>query len=178
MSEQGDPAAGKGRPTPKRREAQRQRRRPVAAPKTRREAYRRSRAESRQGRGRVREALRTGDERFLPPRDAGPVRRYVRDVVDARRNAGNYLVFLAIVVLMLGTFAPPIIKIAIVYSYPLFILYIVFDAYLLVRRVRAKLAVAFPQEDPKGHGSYAVLRSFQMRRLRLPPPRVKVGDPV
>ena len=27
-----------------------------------------------------------GDEAYLLPRDQGPVRRYVRDVVDSRRN--------------------------------------------------------------------------------------------
>lgn len=33
-----------------------------------------------------RERMMAGEEAYLLPRDRGPVRRYVRDVVDSRRN--------------------------------------------------------------------------------------------
>ncbi|HEX6755738.1 MAG TPA: DUF3043 domain-containing protein, partial [Mycobacteriales bacterium] len=89
---------GKGRPTPRRREAQRRRTGPVAPPpKTRREAYKRMREQSAERRAGMREGMRTGDERFLLPRDQGPERRLVRDVVDSRRNAGSLFLFVAVI---------------------------------------------------------------------------------
>src|SRR4051812_37129839 len=73
-------ATGKGRPTPKRRDAEKRRTGPVAPPPTnRREAARRMRAETKERRTLARQALRTGDERYLPARDQGPERRLVRN---------------------------------------------------------------------------------------------------
>jgi hypothetical protein len=60
---------GKGRATPKRREAERGRRRAITAPRDRKEAYRQSRERSRAERSKQMEALKAGDERHLPPRD-------------------------------------------------------------------------------------------------------------
>lgn len=174
---------GKGRPTPKRREAQRQRRTPVTAPKNRKEAARAAKAKTRAARSLYRTALRTGDERHLPPRDAGPVKRYVRDIVDARRNAGNYVLFAALGVVLLSTIAGAVpalrgLQLVVVVAYPAMFFYIIADSYLLVRQVKRKVAAAFPGEPTKGLGGYAVLRTFQMRRLRLPPPKVKLGEKV
>ena len=45
------------------------------------------------------QALREGDERHLPPRDRGPVRKYVRDIVDSRRSVAEYFLPLALVIL-------------------------------------------------------------------------------
>ena len=47
----------------------------------------------------MREGMRTGDERYLPARDKGPVRRYVRDFVDARLCMAELL--LPLLVLMM-----------------------------------------------------------------------------
>ena len=62
-------AGGKGRATPKRREAEKGRRRAITAPKDRKQAYREARERSREERKRSMQALRTGDESHLPPRD-------------------------------------------------------------------------------------------------------------
>lgn len=174
---------GKGRPTPKRSDAQRRRRAPVTAPKNRKEAARAAKAQTRQARAAYRTALRTGDERHLPPRDAGPVRRYVRDIVDARRNAGNYVLFTAlgiVLVSMLSSAVPALrpLQYGVAVAYPVMFLYIVLDSVVLVRLVKRKVAAAFPGESLKGLGGYAVLRTFQMRRLRLPPAKVNIGDKV
>src|SRR4051794_30509042 len=59
---------GKGRATPKRREVERGRRRAVAAPKTRKEAYKSMRERQREGRTKQMAALKAGDERGLPTR--------------------------------------------------------------------------------------------------------------
>lgn len=174
---------GKGRPTPKRSEAQRRRRTPVTAPKNRKEAARAAKTATKATRSTYRTALRTGDERHLPPRDAGPLKRYVRDIVDARRNAGSYVLYAAFGVVLLSTIAGAVptlrrLQYIVVVAYPVMFLYIIADSALLVRLVRRKVSAAFPDAATKGLGGYAVLRTFQIRRLRLPPPKVRIGQDV
>ncbi|HWB66365.1 MAG TPA: DUF3043 domain-containing protein, partial [Mycobacteriales bacterium] len=94
---------GKGRPTPKRSEARKRRRTP--APKTRKEAAAQQRERNRDVRRKQREALLTGDERNLPPRDAGPEKRLARDFVDSRFTLGQIFFALILVTLVL-TFIP------------------------------------------------------------------------
>lgn len=168
-------AAGKGRPTPKRRESEQRRRQPVAAPKTRREAYKQARQRSREARRKARQALRTGDDRYLPPRDAGPVRRYVRDIVDARRNIGDVFLLIVTVIVILGFIPVRVVQLIVLTSYPVLLIAVVVDCVRVVRLVRRKVQAKFPDAELRGLGSYAVLRALQLRRLRLPPPRVRVG---
>src|SRR5919107_5308582 len=81
---------GKGRPTPKRHEAQGRRPGPPPPPPTtRKEAYKRMREQQAANRSNVRRAALAGDEAYLPARDRGPVRKLVRDLVDSRRNVGG-----------------------------------------------------------------------------------------
>ena len=98
----GEPAveSGKGRPTPKRSEARKARRKP--APGNRKEAAERAR----EARQRARQALLTGDERYLPPRDAGPERRLARDIVDSRFTYGQVFIVVIVIVFFLGGFVP------------------------------------------------------------------------
>lgn len=173
-----EPTDGKGRPTPKRREAERRRRQPVTAPATRREAYKSARARARAERAQARAALRSGDERHLPARDAGPVKRYVRDVVDARRNAGNYLIWVAFAVVAFGYVRVPAVQYVILAAYPVILIWVVLDAVLLVRLVTRRVRARFPDAELRGLGGYALLRSFQIRRMRLPPPKVRIGERV
>jgi hypothetical protein len=75
LSDQLVRAGGKGRPTPKRSEAQGRRQGPPPPPPTtRKEAYRRMRETQATNRGSVRAAAARGDESALPARDRGPVR--------------------------------------------------------------------------------------------------------
>ena len=85
---------GKGRPTPRRSEAQARNARPLV-PADRKAAQKLSREAQREERAKMQSALLTGDERYLPLRDRGPQKRFVRDVVDARRNVGEYFLIIA-----------------------------------------------------------------------------------
>ena len=136
------------------------------------------RANQRAARVSFRDALRSGDERHLPARDQGPVRRYVRDIVDARRNAGNYLLFVAFGIVLLGLLPSPLLRAIVALCYPLVLLWVIVDAVLLARKVKRKVRERFPEESTRGLASYAITRSFQMRRLRLPPAKVKIGERV
>ncbi len=50
----------------------------------------------------MRQALDTGDEKFLPLRDKGPQKRFARDYVDARFSLGEYLMFGALVFVIIS----------------------------------------------------------------------------
>lgn len=166
---------GKGRPTPKRKESERGRRRVAAAPLDRKEAYRRNRDQQREQRRRMMQALKAGDERHLPARDRGPVRAYVRDMVDSRRSVGEFFLPLALVILVLTTVGNPQVQMIGSTLWLALVVLIIVDAVALVVRIRRGIARAHPQESPRGAAAYGLMRSMQIRRLRLPPPRVRPG---
>jgi hypothetical protein len=175
--------SGKGRPTPKRSEAQGRRPGPPPPPPTtRKEAYKRMREQQAARRAETRQGAARGDDAYLPARDRGPVRKLVRDVVDARRNVGSF--FLAIAgVALIGTVVPSIV----VRNYASFLLFgffllLVVDSVVLSRRIKRKLAERFP-DDPqakrtKGLVWYGVSRATMIRRWRFPKPEVPLGADV
>jgi hypothetical protein len=172
---------GKGRPTPRRREAQRRRTGPVAPPpKTRREAYRRMREQGAQRRASTREGMKTGDERYLLPRDQGPERKLVRDVVDSRRNAGTLFLFVA-VIYFLGLFVRDVRFQAIAVSLWVAVLaLLVMDGIVLGIRIRRLIRERFPtsKESMFRLVLYGVTRATMIRRWRAPKPQISLGDPV
>jgi hypothetical protein len=164
---------GKGRPTPKRREVERGRRRAVAAPKTRKEAVSAMRAKQREERQSQMSALKAGDERNLPARDRGPVRRYARDVVDSRRTVAEFFLPLAVLILVLSfSQSTRLSQIGSALWLSLVVL-IVLDSVFLVVKLRRGIARSFPDESTRGVVPYALMRSMQIRRFRLPPPRLR-----
>ncbi|MGW0764847.1 DUF3043 domain-containing protein [Streptomyces sp. NPDC002676] len=171
-----DPQAKKGRPTPKRSEAQAQRRSVASTPTNRKDAAKRQREERRQALARQREALASGDERYLPARDKGPVRRFARDWVDSRFNVAEFFLPLAVVILVLTVVRVPAIQTVALLMWLIVIVLIVLDAAFSGFRLKKRLAERFPGQNTKGAVAYALMRSLQMRRLRLPKPQVKRGE--
>ena len=172
-------AAGKGRPTPKRTEAQGRRPGPPPPPPTtRKEAYRRMRANQAVGRSASRQAAARGDEAYLPARDRGPERKLARDIVDARRNMGSYFLGIAVVALI-GTVAPSVAirGYATVLLLGFFIVFAI-DSVLLSRRVKKVVAQRFPGTVPRGIVRYSISRSTMIRRWRFPKPTVSLGAEV
>lgn len=175
-------AAGKGRPTPKRREAEARRRGPVAPPpRTQREALRRARSskeDRRAERVERRARMLAGDERFLLPRDRGPVRAYVRDIVDSRRHLMGMFMPLAGVVL-LSIFVPnPALQSSVSLLTMGMLAVIVVEAIFLGRMVTQRVRRKFPdsKDGGMGLGFYAFTRATMMRRLRTPRPKVGYGE--
>ena len=124
----------------------------------------------------MRQAMRTGDERFLPPRDKGPVRRFIRDNVDSHFSFIELMIPLMLVVLVLGYSGnASVTTYANLAMLAVFVL-IVVDMLRLRFRVRKELAARFPDVSTKGTTYYAVARALQMRFMRLPKPQVKVGE--
>lgn len=170
------PVAGKGRPTPRRREAEAARKRPLV-PDDRKAAAKAQRAAMRLQRDREYQAMLTGDETNMPARDRGKIRRYVRDYVDARWNLGEFFLPFSLVMVFAILFtgndpAAGIVTLAVLY---LVVLITVVDGFILSRILRRRVSAQFG-EVPRGTMMYGVVRAFQIRRSRLPRPQVKRGQ--
>jgi Protein of unknown function (DUF3043) len=168
-----------GRTTPKRQGASL--RRPAEPPPaTRREAYKRMRERQRAERAEQRSGMLAGEERFLLPRDRGPERALVRDIVDSRRTVGT-LFFSFAIVLFLSTLVtraiPPIVLIGFNALWGLLALAVVVDSYFISRRVKQLVTERFPKTEQRTASLYlyAIMRGVTYRRLRMPKPRVKPG---
>ncbi|MEU3313553.1 DUF3043 domain-containing protein [Streptomyces sp. NPDC048387] len=171
-----DPQAPKGRPTPKRAVAQSQRKAVVASTGNRKEDTRRARERRREEMARQREALANGDERYLPARDKGPVRRFVRDFVDSRFSVAEMFLPLAVIILVLSMIRVPSIQNVALMLWLGVIVLIILDSIGLAFRLRKALNERFANEPRRGALAYGLMRTLQMRRLRLPKPQVKRGE--
>jgi Protein of unknown function (DUF3043) len=170
--------AGKGRPTPKRSEAERRRRHPTAAPKDRKEASRVNRSRDRDERGRRMEAVRRGEEWALPARDRGPVKALARDFVDSRRRFSEFYMYGLVVLLVLLFIRVPIVQTLVPALVIVAIAIMVVEGFLIGRRVRSIAAERLPGQSTRGVALYAAMRALQIRRLRMPKPRVNIGDSI
>ena len=164
---------GKGRPTPSRKEAEaaaRARAKAALDPKLTRKQAREQRFEA--GRA-AREGIKNGDERYLRPRDQGPVRRFVRDFVDARLSMAELALPGFLLSFILSASGATVAGSGMLNA---LLLVIVVDCLLLRFRLRRELKRRFPEGEVKGTTFYAIVRAMQVRFLRLPKPQVKLGQ--
>ena len=182
---------GKGRPTPKRREAEQKRRGPVAPPpRTTREAMKRARgnkedrkelkAKRAEIRVTQRERMMAGDEKYLMPRDRGPVKRFIRDSVDSRRNLLGLFMPLAILIFVALLVPAPQIQSLTTLICLLMLIAMIIEGVLNGRRLTRLVRERFPKEPIRGLsvGWYAFIRASQLRKLRVPKPSVRPGDKI
>ena len=187
----------KGRPTPKRNDARRNarkgpvapapmtaaearaRRKSLAGPKLSREERRAERAVSRARMSDRRDRMMAGEEAYLLPRDQGPIRRYVRDVVDSRRNVLG-LFMPATLALMFVMFGVPQLQLYVSPAMLVLMAVMSIDGLILGRKVNKLVDAKFPSntESRWKLGLYAAGRATQMRRMRTPRPQVKRGSSV
>jgi hypothetical protein len=172
----GTKVAGKGRPTPSRKEAEAAAKARAKTPRSRKEQMAAQRAARGQSSSQVRQAMRTGDERFLPARDKGPVRRFIRDFVDSRFSFIELMVPLLLVTMILGWSGNSYLA-GVGNSILLgTLLLVLVDMTMLRFRLRRELTRRFPAEPLKGTTYYAVMRALQMKFMRLPKAQVKIGQ--
>ena len=182
---------GKGKATPKRREAEAKRRGPVAPPPTTmREAMKRNKElrksnpqtkEDRKAAAKARrEAMMRGDDKALLPRDRGPVKAYVRDLVDSRRNLLGLFMPLAILVFLALLVPLPQVQSYITLLCTAMLLVMAIEGFVNGRKIAKLVREKFPKEAVSGRsiGWYAFVRASQIRKLRVPKPRLKPGDPI
>jgi hypothetical protein len=163
----------KGQPTPKRREQEAARKRPLV-PTDRKLAARQSREQVQTARERARVGMAAGEEKYLPLRDKGPQKRYVRDYVDARWSLGEVLLPL-LVLTILSYFFEAIAPYVLIAVWGVIAILVV-EGIIVGRLIRKKLAAKFNGKVEKGVSWYAFMRMIQMRVLRLPKPQVKRGQ--
>lgn len=145
------------------------------------EERRELREERRARRREVTEGMRRGDERYLSARDQGPERALARDIVDSRRTIGTWFFGGAVVVLFGSSAAmPPAVRLAANLAWGLLAVAVIADSVLLCRKLKRLLAKRYPDSTER-RGSlylYVVMRSITFRRLRIPKPRVSIGDKI
>jgi hypothetical protein len=168
--------SGKGRPTPSRKEAEAARKTTIRSKPGTKSGKKAAREADRMERARQRQGMLAGDPRFLPARDQGPVRAFVRDFVDGRYTVAEYFIFMAVVVLLLGFVNNPSIQQLVSVGFFLMATLIVVDTTILIIQLSIRTKKAFPEKsDRRGIILYALMRTLQYRRLRMPKPRVQRG---
>ena len=165
----------KGRPTPKRSESQVKRGASLAPAKTRQEK-RAAKEANRMQRLAQRSAYMRGEESALPARDRGPVRKYVRNIVDSRISVGEFFLPFIFIVLLVSITRNQTIAILSILAMYLIMFVAIIDGWFLGRKIKKLVAAKFPNESTKGLALYGFLRSTQMRRMRAPRPNVKRGE--
>ncbi|HEY9353218.1 MAG TPA: DUF3043 domain-containing protein, partial [Nocardioides sp.] len=158
---------GKGRPTPSRKEAEAARKARLKQPRSRKEINAANRAQRSEQGDKMRQAMKTGDERYLPLRDKGPVKRFIRDWIDARFTFAEIVLPVLIIALVV-----PYISLELAMYSQLFTLVVmatvIINLIALRFLLRKELKRRFPDNDLKGTTYYAIMRSIQIRPLRLP----------
>jgi hypothetical protein len=175
------PTVGKGHPTPSRKEAQAQRKQTLKVSSNPKAAKKEAKARAAQERQASRAALLAGDESALPPRDSGPVKRFVRDFIDSRWAAAELFMPLALMVLVVGFLPWRSWGLVNAQGYVSMLwlvltLFIMVDTSVLLLRMNREVKKQWPSDaERKGATFYGLMRVLQIRRLRLPPPRVRRG---
>lgn len=185
--------APKGRPTPKRNAAAkrrgpvapapmtsaeaRARRKNLAGPKLSKEERRVAKAERRERMAERRERMLAGDESAMLERDRGPVRRYARDIVDARYNLLGLFMPVALG-LMFIMMALPQIQYYISPAMMLLMALMGVDGVMVGRKVVKLVDTRYPDNtEPRWKlGLYAAGRASTLRRMRAPRPQVRRGE--
>jgi hypothetical protein len=175
-ADSGTKPEAKGRPTPTRKEAEaaaRERARAGMDKKAAQKLLRERRTESNR---KMREGMKAGDEKFLPVRDQGPVRRYIRDWVDSRVSVAEFLLPLLLLILLMSSVGSTTLRSWSSGIWAATIMLLLVDTVWIRFRLTRDLRAKFPDESLKGTTFYAFVRMLQLRFMRLPKPSVKIGQ--
>jgi hypothetical protein len=168
-----NPGAPKGHATPTRKEREAARKRPLVGGKTP-EARAMSKEQERSARDRARIGLANGEEKFLPARDRGAQKRFVRDYVDGRWGFAELTIPILGLFVLIGLVLPGLAN-YVNYGLWVLILFIATDVIVLYFTLKRRLAEKFGAERVEKLGLYHVTRSIQLRPMRLPKAQVKRG---
>lgn len=183
--DQAHEVVGKGRPTRSRKEAEAANRRPMI-PKDRREAKRRRRERENALWERQQRAMETGDERYMPARDKGRIRRFTRDYVDARWTLAEFVLPMMLVLIIamfsmifLARLTTPetaalVVQVVTYLTYGMLI-FSVFESILINMQIKKIAAKKWPNEPWIRNWFYTFSRMIMLRRWRQPKPQVKRG---
>jgi Flp pilus assembly protein TadB len=166
--------AGKGRPTPSRAEQEAARKRPLVA--NTKEAKERAKADLAVQREKARAGMAAGEDRYLPQRDKGPQRRFVRDWIDAGFHIGEGILPFMVLVIV-ATFLPvPDVQYWAFILLWVYVLAVVVDMVITTFRLRKAARRKFGDRLERGLSWYGSMRTIQMRFMRLPKPQARRGQ--
>lgn len=171
-----DKQGGKGRPTPTRKEAEAAARARAKGTMDKKAAQKVLRDSQRTNTQKMREAMKTGDERYLPARDKGPVRRFIRDYVDSRICVAEFMLPLLLAIMFLSYSGNAGLSKVGSGLWTATLLITLVDTVWLHFRLRKQLRRRFPNESTRGTVFYMILRVMQLRFMRMPKPQVKLGQ--
>lgn len=167
--------AGKGHATPTRKEREAANKRPLV-PTDRKLAAKEARAANAAARERARVGLAAGDERYLPARDKGPQKKFARDWVDARFSIGELLIPIMLVIILISFIQVPGSDPYIVANIAngimwIFVAVLLVDVMIMSARMKSRMVKKFGAVE-RGVRWYAMMRTLQMRFMRMPKPQV------
>jgi hypothetical protein len=169
-----NPVAPKGHATPTRKEREAARKRPLVGGKTP-EARTMSKDQQRAARERARIGLANGEEKYLPVRDRGPQKRFIRDFVDSRWGFAELTIPILGLFVIIGLVLPGLAN-YVNYGLWALVVLIVIDVIVLYFTLKRRLAEKFGADRVERIGLYHATRAIQLRPMRLPKPRVKRGE--
>ena len=170
-------SSGKGRPTPTRKQVEEARKRPLVS-SDRAAARKASRDQMAEAREKARIGMAQGVEKYLPIRDRGPQKKYVRDYVDARFSVGELMIPFMVILIITSLFSdivPAVTMIGFIALWAFFIIAIA-DVLIVGFLLQKKLAAKFGEGRVEKVRWYAAMRAMQLRPMRLPKPQVKRGQ--
>jgi Protein of unknown function (DUF3043) len=174
-----DAAQGKGRATPKRKEAEAARKKRMTPPRNKKEASALHRERVKEQRGKQRQAMAgAGDDRYLPTRDQGPVKKLVRNYVDSHRTIGEFLIPGFLLIFLLSILLSGLTQYVGTFAWLTVLLLLAVDSVRVLRGVKKVITERFGAGETRGITMYTLMRSWQMRRLRLPKTTVRPGDQI
>ncbi|MCB0912545.1 MAG: DUF3043 domain-containing protein [Propionibacteriaceae bacterium] len=160
----------KDAPTPSRREAEAARRERLNPSLSKKE----SRARERTAKAKLR------DEQFTKA-ESVPGKVLVRDFVDSHRGVAQWSMPILMITLafslLVSTLNTNAAAVVTAFTYSIFLL-IAVDIFLMWRKYRKLHAERLPNVPTKGLLAYMLNRAINVRRLRMPAPRVKPGDKI
>ncbi len=162
---------GKGRPTPSRKAREAANRKPIVVA-DRSVARKQSREKEREDRAKFNAGYAAGDEKYLPVRDKGVQKRWVRDWIDARFSLGELVIpamFVAIITMYIQL---PGIEGYITYGLVAFFVIVLADTIIAAQICQRRMNARYGDRAERVRW-YATMRTLQLRPMRMPKPQVK-----
>ncbi|MET4780719.1 DUF3043 domain-containing protein [Glaciihabitans sp. UYNi722] len=168
-------SSSKGRPTPTRKEREAANQRPLVSG-DRKTGNKVARAKMAEARDKARVGMAAGEEKYLPIRDKGPQRRFIRDYIDARYSVGELIIPVMFLVIILTFINNVVLQTIAIFGLWAFFIVAVIDCvtvgFIIQRKLTAKFGASKLQ---KGNRWYTAMRALQLRPMRLPKAQVKRG---
>ncbi len=171
-----NPIAPKGHATPTRKQREAARKRPLVGDKSP-ESRAISKEQQRAQRERARIGFANGEEKYLPMRDRGPQKRFIRDIVDSRWGFAELTIPILFLLVVVG-YLDAALNVYVTLGLWVLVLFVLIDVVVLHFRLNRLLAEKFGADRVEKRGLYHATRSIQLRVMRQPKPKVKRGDKV